>query len=146
MTEYQSGRSMNRWLMVHIALVDTSSGSRTVSRQISKRATSRPYSSNPWHWTRVIGEPPAAAPSPNSKTTEYTKLPKGQAAANRSKLKLMPGVKVASISHGQFNCDVCSRIYVSRIGDEIRHIDGSLHHQDRLAYDIDRVSNSYVFL
>ena len=32
------------------------------------------------------------------------------------------------------------------IGDEIRHIDGSLHYQDRLTYDIDRVSNSYVFL
>ena len=51
---------------------------------------------------------------------------------------------MASTSHGQFNCDVCSRIYVSRIGDEICNIDGSLHHQDRLTYDIDRVSNSYV--
>ena len=60
----------------------------------------------------------------------------------RSKLRLMPSVKVASTSHGQFNCDVCSRIYVSRIGDEICNIDGSLHHQDRLTYDIDRVSNT----
>ena len=31
-----------------------------------------------------IGEPPAAAPSPNSKTTEYAKLPKRQAAAKQA--------------------------------------------------------------
>ena len=35
---------------------------------------------------RVIGEPPAAAPSPNSKTTEYAELPKGQAAATQASI------------------------------------------------------------
>ena len=86
MTEYQSGRSMDRWLVVHIALVDNSSSSKTVSRQISKRATSRPWSSNPRHGTRDIGEPLTAAPSPNWKTTEYAKLPKGQAAATQASI------------------------------------------------------------
>ena len=73
-------------MTVYVALADNSSGSRTVSRQISKRATSRLWSSNPWHGTRVIGEPPAAAPSPNSKTTEYAKLPKGQATATQASI------------------------------------------------------------
>ena len=71
MTEYQSERCMDSWLTVHAALVDNSSGSRTVSRPISKRAASRPMSSNPWHETVVNGELPAAVPSPNLKTAEY---------------------------------------------------------------------------
>ena len=56
---------------VHVALADNSSGSRTVSRQTSKRATSRPWSLNPWHGTGVIGVPHLAMPSLNLKTTEH---------------------------------------------------------------------------
>ena len=106
---------------------------------------------NPTHGARIPGTGPDSLASllqrchrqirRQQNTLSYQKDKR-----QRRKLCLMPGVKVASIPHGQFNCDVCSRIYVSRIGDEIRHIDDSLHHQDRLTYDIDRVSNSYVFL
>ena len=81
-----------------------------------------------------------------AKFEEYAKLPKVQAAATQASIDAGCEGGIDSARTIQLWClwqDLCFEGgRIGLIGDEIRRIDGSLHHQDRLTYDID----SFKFL
>ena len=134
---------------VDITLVDILSDlRRTASRPISKHAASPHGARIPESLANLLQRYHRQIRRQQN-TLSYLKDKQ-----QRRKLRLMPGVEVASIPHGQFSCDVCGWIWVSRIilisqQRTYRWWDTSyrrLTPSSGPTHDIDRVSNSYVLL